>query len=308
MALPKELWLGTIQEQLFKNDEFLNTVGQDHSAYVTNTTVHVPQAGANPTISKNLSSFPASIGSRTDVDLTYSMNLYYSEPIRVGIDETQYLSYDKRSSVLASHLKKLRNVIGNNTLYSWAAAGAANIVETSGSAVGTALAPSATGNRNAITLADFRSASAILDAQDLNPADDRYAIIPAALYWQLMGDTAIQKHLEWGGSPTSPTGKLPMVAGIKLIMRSSVAVYDNTATPVIKTVNDEGTPTSPASTDNLGCLVISSSYVSKALGDIKVFANDNVAEYYGDILSAVVCHGAAKLRTNAEGIVSIVQQ
>lgn len=308
MALPKELWLGTIQEQLFKNDEFLNTVGVDHSAYVNNLTVHVPQAGANPTISKNLNVFPAAIGSRTDVDLTYNMNLYYSEPIRVGFDETAFLSYDKRASVMSAHMKKLRNVIGNNTLYSWAAAGAANIVETTGSAVNTALAPSATGNRNAITLADFRSASAILDAQDLNPADERFAIIPSALYWQLMGDSNITKHLEWGGSAVAPSGMLPMVAGIKLIKRSSVVVYDNTATPVIKTVNDEGTPTSPASTDNLGCLVISSSYVSKALGAINVYANDGVAEFYGDVISATVAHGAAKLRTNAEGIVAIVQQ
>jgi hypothetical protein len=218
------------------------------------------------------------------------------------------LSYDKRASVLSAHLKKLRNVIGNNTLYSWAAAGAANIVETTGSAVGGVNAPSATGNRNAIAFADISNANAILDGQDLNPADDRYLILPAGLYWQLMRDSAIQKHLEWGGSAVSPTGKLPMVAGCKIISRSSVVVYDNTGTPVIKTINDEGTPSSPAATDNLGALLISSSYVSKALGEIKVFANDNVAEFYGDILSAVVCHGSAKLRTNAEGIVAIVQQ
>lgn len=308
MALNKELWLGTIQKQLFKNDQFLTTVGQDHSAYVNNRTVHIPQAGSNPTISKNLNVFPAAVGSRTDADLTYNIDLFYSQPIRVGVDETQYLSYDKRASVLDSHLNKMRNVIGNNTLYAWAAAGAANIVETSGSAVATALAPSATGNRNAITLADFRSAAAILDAQDLNPGDERFAIIPAALYWQLMGDTAIQKHLEWGGSAVSPTGKLPMVAGIKLIQRSSVVVYDNTGTPVIKTINDEGTPSSPASTDNLGCLVISSSYVSRAMGAINVYTNDNDPQYFGDIMSVSVAHGAAKMRTNAEGIVSIVQQ
>lgn len=310
MALDKELWLANIQEQLFKSDEFLTAVGIDHSAYVNNITVHIPQAGANPTISKNLSVFPAAIGSRTDADLTYNMDLYYSSPIRVGKDETQYISYDKRSSVLSSHIKKLRNVLGNNTLYKWAASTSANSdaqVRTTGANSLTALAPGASGNRKVPTLTDFYNANAILDAQDLNPADNRYAIIPSAMYWQLINDSNISKNLEWGASPVAPSGKVPMIAGITLLKRSSVLVFDNTGTPVIKTVNDEGVPSSTASTDNMGILVVSESYVSKALGSIEVYENNKVAEYYGDILSAVVPFGASKMRTNGEGIVSIIQ-
>jgi hypothetical protein len=308
MALNKELWLQTIQEQLFKNDEFLNTVGLDHSGYVTNRTVHIPQAGSNPTISKNLTVFPAPVGTRTDADLTYNIDLYYSQPIRIGVDETQYLSYDKRASVLSSHLKKMRNVIGNNTLYSWTPTLAAgNFVRTTGTAVATALAPSATGTRKMVTLADFYNASALLDAQDLNPADSRYAIIPSSMYWQLVADTNISKFLEWGSDPVAPSGKVPMIAGIKLLKRSSATVFDATATPVIKTVNDEGTPSSPAATDNLGILVVSESYVSKAIGAMDVYNEEKSPTYYGDILSVVVAQGASKMRTNAEGIVSIIQ-
>jgi hypothetical protein len=308
MALPKELWLGTIQEQLFKNDEFLNTVGLDHSAYVTNRTVHIPQAGSNPTISKNLSVFPAPIGTRTDADLTYNIDLFYSQPIRVGIDETQYLSYDKRASVLSSHLKKMRNVIGNNTLYTWAAAGAANIVRTTGAtATADALAPGATGTRKPLTLNDFYAASAILDGQDLNPADARYAVIPASMYWQLLKDSNITKALEWGSNPVAPSGRVPMIAGITLLRRSSGVVYDNTGTPVIKTVNDEGVPTATATSDNLAVQVFSESYVSKAIGQIDVYQLENDPSYYGNIMSITVAQGASKMRTNAEGIVSIVQ-
>jgi hypothetical protein len=308
MALNKELWLQTIQEQLFKNDEFLNTVGLDHSGYVTNRTVHIPQAGSNPTISKNLTVFPAPVGTRTDADLTYNIDLYYSQPIRIGVDETQYLSYDKRASVLSSHLKKMRNVIGNNTLYSWTPTlTASNHVRTTGSALGTALAPSATGTRKIPTLADFYNASALLDAQDLNPADSRYAIIPSAMYWQLLADTNISKFLDWGSDAVAPTGKVPMIAGIKLLKRSSGIVFDATATPVIKTVNDEGTPSSPAATDNMGILVVSESYVSKAIGAMDVYNEEKSPTYYGDILSVVVAQGASKMRTSAEGIVAIVQ-
>ncbi len=306
MALNKELWLTTIEEQLFKNDEFMTVVGLDHSSYVNNRTVHIPQAGSNPTISKNLSTFPAAVGSRTDADLTYNVDLFYSQPIRVGVDETQYLSYDKRASVLSSHLKKMRNVIGNNTLYEWAGGvPTASIIRTSGSATAKALAPSATGTRKDPTLEDFFSANSILDMQNLNPADARYAIVPANMYWALINDTNIKKSLEWGASPVAPSGKVPMIAGITLLKRSTVTVWDNT--PAIKTVNDEGTPSSPATSDNLGILIISESYVSRAMGAIDVYTKDKDPQYFGDIMSVSVAHGASKMRTNGEGIVALVQ-
>lgn len=306
MALNKELWLTTIEEQLFKNDEFMTVVGLDHSPYVNNRTVHIPQAGSNPIISKNLTTFPAAVGSRTDADLTYNVDLFYSQPIRVGVDETQYLSYDKRASVLSSHLKKMRNVIGNNTLYEWAGGvPTASIIRTSGSATAKALAPSATGTRKDPTLEDFFSANSILDMQNLNPADARYAIVPANMYWALINDTNIKKSLEWGASPVAPSGKVPMIAGITLLKRSTVTVWDNT--PAIKTVNDEGTPSSPATSDNLGILIISESYVSRAMGAIDVYTKDKDPQYFGDIMSVSVAHGASKMRTNGEGIVALVQ-
>lgn len=306
MALQKEIWIADIEKQLFASNKFMEVVGKDHSAYVSNITVHVPQAGARPSVAKNRNILPASISQRTDVDLTYNLSQYSSEPTLItDLDELQ-ISYSKRQDVLESHIKTLSDSIANNTLYSWAPSGASRLVRTTGSAVATALAPSATGTRKAITLADIRSAAAILDKDNVLD-EERYCILPSDMYWQLMGDTAIQKALEFG-RPTQIMGELPMVAGIFIIKRSSVVVYDNTGTPVIKAVNDAGVPSAPASSDNMGALVVSKSYVCKAKGAIKVYADEDKPEYYGSIFSAQVQHGAAKLRTNQEGIVAIVQE
>lgn len=306
MALQREIWIQDIQENLFANNTFLKTVGLDHSAYVSFKTVHVPQAGSNPSVTKNRNSYPASINQRTDADLTYDLSEFTAEPILITDIENLQISYNKRQSVLKQNIDKLSNVIANNTLYAWAASGSSRIVRTTGSASSTALAPSATSTRLALTLADLRSAAAKLDKDDVDPNDPRYCILPSDMYWQLLSDDAVRKALEFG-KPTQISGELPMVAGIYLIKRSSVVVYDNTATPVIKTIGDEGTPSSPTTTDNLGALVISSSYVSKALGDIKVFADEDKPEYYGSIFSSLVMQGAAKLRTNQEGVVAIIQ-
>lgn len=306
MALNKEIWEQSIQEQLFLNDEFMNTVGIDHSMYVNNKTVHIPQAGANPTIGKNISSFPMTVSGRTDTDLTYDMNIYYAPPIRIGTEETQWISYEKRASVLQASVNKLRNVAGNNTLYSWGGAiPSGSIVRTSGTATAKALAPSATGTRKDPKLEDFFNARAILGMQNLNPGDSIWGIVPENMYWALINDDNIKKALEWGAEPTAPGGKVAMIAGVKLLRRSAVTVWDSSA--VIKTVGDEGTPTSATTSDNLGILVVSNSYVSKALGGIDVFTKEKDPEYFGDIISATVVHGSSKMRTNGEGLAAIVQ-
>ena len=273
---------------------------------MNNRTVHVPQAGANPTISKNLSQFPAEVTTRTDSDLTYNIDLFYSQPIRVGVDETQYISYNKMASVTQAHMKKLSNVVGNNMLYKWASGvPTSSIITTTGATSGAALAPSATGTRKVPLSDDFFSAAAILDSQNLNPGDRRFAIIPSSMYWRLINDDKIKKFLEWGENPVTPTGKVAQIAGISLLKRSTVAVFDNSQ--VLKSVDDEGTPSSAATSDNMGILIISESYVSRAFGAVDLFLQPQNPMFYGDIISAVVPAGGNVMRTNGEGIVALVQ-
>jgi hypothetical protein len=304
MALQKEIWIADIQENLYANNMFLGQVGLDHSAFVNFKTVHIPQAGARPAVVANRSSLPATIAGRTDAEVTYSMNEYTTDPLLLPNIDTLQLSYDKRMSLLSNSISTLSDSIANKTLYAWAPL-LANSVRTSGTAVATALAPSATGTRNGLTLVDVRNALRILDKSNFNPNEERYLILPADMYYQLLADAGISQYLQWGAE-TQITGKVPMILGCKLIVRSSVVVYDTSG--VIKATGDSGVPSSPAATDNYGAILISKSAASRALGDIKVFGQEDRPDYYGSIFSALVMHGAAKMRTNGEGIVGIIQQ
>ena len=306
MALNKEQWLSDIQENLFKNNAIINRA-VNHDGFVNYKTVHVPQAGANPTISKNLGSFPATITQRTDSELTYSMDVYYVQPIHIEAgQETSYLSYDKRMSVLNQNINTLEDVLTNNALYKWAPAGATRFVRTTGTAVGTALAPSATGNRNAITLADILKAKSILDSENV-PAEGRVLLLPSDMYnAQLLAIQDVYQQQSYGQSAL-PSGVVTRIHGFDIMIRSTVLVYDNTATPVIKTVADSGTPSSPAATDNLAALAYHPSFVAKAMGSTEVFITEQVAEYYGSIVSAFQLFGASKMRTSQIGVVAIIQ-
>lgn len=67
MAIIQEVWAGVVQEALNQNADFI-PYSTDHSAYIAYGTVHVPQSGANPTVIVNPTSFPLTIGQRTDTD------------------------------------------------------------------------------------------------------------------------------------------------------------------------------------------------------------------------------------------------
>lgn len=306
MALDREQWLADIQENLFKDNAIINRA-TNHDGFVNYKTVHVPQAGANPTITKNLGSFPATISQRTDSELTYSMDTYYVEPIHIERgQETAFISYDKRMSILNQHIKTLEEVLTNQALYKWAPAGAGTFVKTTGSAVSSALAPSATSTRLAITLADILKAKAILDEANV-PAEGRILVMPSSMYnGQLLAISDVYSQQVYGQSAL-PSGVVNRIHGFDIMVRSTVVVYDNTGTPVLKSVNDSGVPSSPAATDNLACLAYHPSFVAKAKGNADVFINENDPAYYGSIVSALQLFGASKMRTSQTGIVAIVQ-
>ena len=214
MALDREQWLADIQENLFKDNAIINRA-VNHDGFVNYKTVHVPQAGANPTITKNLGSFPATITQRTDSELTYSMDTYYVEPIHIEAgQETAFLSYEKRMSVLNQNIATLEEALVNNALYKWAPSGSTRLVRTTGTGTTNALAPSATGNRNAITLADILSAKAILDAENV-PASGRILLLPSSMYnAQLLAIADVYQAQSYGQSAL-PSGVVTVTRTLK---------------------------------------------------------------------------------------------
>lgn len=305
MALEQEIWSKDISENLYQNNLFMNKA-TDHSMWVQYKTVHVPQAGSRPSVEKNRSVLPAVITQRTDSELTYSLSSYTSEPTLVTNLEELQISYQKRMSVISNTIDTLGDVVSNQTLYAWAPSGATRQVRTTGAASALALAPSATGTRLSIELANISKAKAILDAENIQQ-DGRILLMPSDIYnTQFLAISNVQSAYAYG-TPTLPSGVVNRVFGFDIMLRPAVLVYDNTGTPVIKAISADGTPTSPATTDNMACLAYHPKYVAHALGAITSFYEEQSPIYYGNIYSAEVMHGASKLRTDQKGVVAIIQ-
>jgi hypothetical protein len=305
MALEQDIWSKDISENLYQNNLFMNRA-TDHSMWVAFKTVHVPQAGSAPAVYKNRAVLPATISQRTDSELTYNLSSYTSDPVLVTNLEELQISYSKRMSVISNTVDVLGDVVSNQTLYAWAPTGATRQVRTSGTADGLALAPSATGTRKAITLNDIAAAKSILDIDNV-PQDGRVLLMPASEYnSHFLAISNVQAAYAYG-APTLPSGVVNRIFGFDIMMRPAVLVYDNTATPVIKAIDADGTPTTEAATDNMASLAYHPKMVAHALGSITSFYEEQSPLYYGNIYSAELMHGASKLRTDQKGIVAIIQ-
>lgn len=299
MAVSVELWAKLIQDNIFKQNPHLLHAFKADDYVLQGSVVHIPQAGAKPTVVKNRSSFPATAVRRTDTDITYALDTYTTDPTHIYRAEETEISYDKMMSVFGEHLNVLNEVIGDAMIYKWRAEAAANILRTTGGAVLSHL-PSATGNRNIFLKEDLKRAATRMNILNI-PKNDRYALLDPEMFGQLMDDADLKKR-DVGMELDMKNGVIFRLYGFNLLERSTAGIYTNAGTPVAKDYDAAG-----AATDNAAVLCWQKDAVESATGTIEVFENQKDPLYYGDIISGLVKFGGRKRRTNGEGVVAIVQ-
>ena len=118
MALQTEIWIASIIEGLFADNSFAAR-SIDHSAFVNNRKVHVPNAGAGPNVVKNRVTLPAAITVRTDNDVEYEIDSFTTDPVRIRLSEAVELSYAKRESVIRVSRAKLIDSVYDSLLAAW---------------------------------------------------------------------------------------------------------------------------------------------------------------------------------------------
>lgn len=309
MSINKEVWISTIEENLYPQSEFIN-YSMDFTAYVNNAVCHVPNAGALPTVTMNRNSFPAAVVSRVDQDLTFNLNEYSVAPVFIQFSEELEINYNKRESILYNMVEVLRQTIGNVTAYNWSPAavvsGVTRFVKTTGAYTANALAPSATSVRSGMTLQDIASVKTILDA-DFVSDNDRFLMIPSAIYNNQLLQISELIELYKFGSATLPTGVINKIYGFNIMTRPQVSTYTSAATPVLETITGAGYPASPGATSNMAALAWHKGSVCSAKGETKVYFSEDRPEYFGSMFSAVVRQGATIIRSDGKGVAVIIQ-
>jgi hypothetical protein len=308
MAVQKEIWVKDIKDKLFAGVEFVKN-SQSHDEFVDNLTVHIPQAGALPAVSKNRSVFPGTISQRTDTDNYYSLAEFTTDPILIRDLEAMQISYNKRQSILNHHIRTLNDRLGLEALYNWCGSGlvtaSGQIVLTTGTGTTTIAPPGSTSSTKGILLADIATAASKLDEDDV-PGENRFLVMPSKAYWNFVEVNKAQLlNLDYNKGLTNgdiANGIVAKVYKFNIITRSYTVVFADAATPTIKAVG-----AATATSDVWGMVGWQADCVAKALGDVKMYINEDQAAYYGTIISAAVNFGCVKGRSDAKGIVTIVQ-
>ncbi len=291
MALNKQIWLSTIQENFYPNDSFA-AHSVDDSAFVTYKTVHVPNAGAPSGVVINRTTKPASVNQRTDNELTYDIDELTTNPIHIPNVDTVELSYDKRQSVLMNDRQQLQKFAMENLLYKWAETN--TTIKTSGDATAAHTSTTATGTRKKITKGDVLKIATKMNVDDV-PLEGRYLLLDASMYNDLLTDLTDKELSAYLASANAQGGVLGRLYGFDIMMRSRVLRLNDSA--VVKW-DAEGVATEVAAglAWQQGC-------VSRALGEIKMFDSTDNPLYYGDIYSFLLRTGGALRRYDKKGVI-----
>lgn len=303
MAIQTEVWVADIMDNLFFENEFIN-LAVDHSGFVNNITVHVPQAGSNPSVVVNRSDDETAVTRRTDDDLTYNLSNYTTDPVLIKDIESLQVSYSKRASVTGQHIAVLNEKIAVETLYKWAVSGStAAVIRTTGDEDGDVALPSstATGTRLLLTKTDIAKAAAKMDLQKA-PKSGRFLVIPTCMFYGLFNDSELLKIRAIVGEDMLKMGVVGELFGFNIIVRGEVVRYTSAGTNTLKS-----STAADAATDCAGAVGFSRFMVSQAKGSVAVYINEKVAKSYGDIFSAEVNHGASRMRNDNAGVVCIAQ-
>lgn len=298
MAIQKEIWEGDIVESLWaENPHLAHCVNADQYV-LAGKVVHIPQAGTSPGVKKNRTELPATVTKRTDVDITYAIDEFTSDPVHIPDADTCELSYDKRNSVLLDTKNAINETVGVTMIAAWAPTAASRLIKTTGDAVPGHL-NGATGNRKKITLADLKAAQLQFNKDNV-PSADRYILIDANMYDQLTDQLTETQHRDFSRAYDEKTGVLGKLYGFNIMQRSYVLAY--TGGGSLKTLGAAG-----AATDNAAALCWHKASVERALGDVKFFEDQGNPQYYGDIYSALVRMGGRIRRQDNKGVLAIVQ-
>lgn len=317
LGVNPEIWVDYVVGNLFKDNEFM-LQSVDESQYVIGVgVVHIPQAGAPSGVKRNRQLLPATITRRSDIDVTYVLDEFTTDPrIIPNIDQAE-LSYDKMDSCMMEDMMYLRQFIAEDMIYQWRPS---FFVRTSGASTPAHVGTSA---KKAITVQDFVTAKETMNKWGI-PKADRYCLIDTDMKGQLVAELKANANRDYSVIYNPLTGEIDKLEGFKLFERQNALVasaptitqvagllYRWTSTDLTYTPEQvasvEAGDTSYASTACAVALCWHKSMVARAVGQTEMFDDQGNPQYYGDIYSFLQRAGGRKRRGDGKGVIGIIQ-
>lgn len=320
VGVTPEIWTGYIVENIFKNNEFiLHSI--DESQYVLQgDVVHVPQAGSPSGVKRNRTSLPATVTRRSDIDVTYALDEFTTDPRFIPEADKMELSYDKVASCMSEDMSYLQQVIGDTMLWNWRPKYYIKASKTKSADY----LVHGTGARTGLCVDDFSKAKTVFDRWRV-PHDGRCVILSTDMYKQICDDVRNSTNENLSAIYDHANGRLLKLEGFTIYERATVLLASNsTLSPVAGTQYFQFASTDlnytpeeyedilggDKTVDNTACeigLFWHPNFVRRALGATKMFNNDGDPTYYGDIYSFLQKGGGRMSRGDGRGVLGVIQ-
>ena len=292
-----------IQPQLFRSNMWINRARND-DAFIKYNTVELAHSGTIPGATVNRTILPAAIAPRTDSPTNYPLEEITVDPVLIGTSEELIVAYNKRQSILEQQANVIMQKMGDRCIQKWAAgADTAHKIASTGSARSAGNTNGAQiGNRKAFTIADLAAVQKIFFQDNLpNNLDsiNGVAIVTPAQYDDFMLIAQFTQYLQYG-TAVIPEGVMKRAFGFDFYVRNLVAVLDNSN--ALKAEGAAGT-----TSDQDAAIFFHPNMVRRAVGPYVPFINENKAEYFGSLFSALLRFGASPVRNDNKGIVLLYE-
>lgn len=318
MAVTPEAWTNYIIENLFKDNEFILS-SIDESQYVIGVgVVHIPQAGSPSGVKRNRTSLPATITRRKDIDVTYVLDEFTTDPRFIPDIDKAELSYDKMDSCMSEDMMYLKQFVAEAMLYNWRPK---YFIKTTGL---DATATFGTGNRKSVALDDFIKAKEVFNKWNVSKAD-RFVIISTDMKGQLVRELKATSARDFSAIYDPITGDIKKLETFTIYERSTALLASNTTLTAVtgkgyyrwtstdltytpeEIVDIESGDKNVASTASEYALFWQKTGVARAMGVTKMFDDQGNPQYYGDIYSFLQRAGGRARRADGYSVLGLIQ-
>lgn len=261
--LTKEIWLSDIMEAFIPNRAFLSATS-NMDQFVDNDKINLAEAGVDPAVLINNSTYPVPFAERSDTPLELVLDVYDTEGTVLRNAELIELAYDKRASVVAGHKTALLNKFSQKAIHAYAPASDDTytpVLSTSGAVAG---------GFKVMKFEDILDLKTRFD--DLDAPEDRVLVLAPAHFNQLAKqDLVLMKAIMQGGD---------RLFGFQIFTFSKTPRYNKTTGAKVAF----GAVPAPT-TDTMASVAWCQGEVMRALGTFDMFERLKDPEQKGDIIN-----------------------
>lgn len=265
-GLNKEVWTSQIMEGFYPDSSFLN-YAKNMSEFVDNDKINLADAGLNPEVLINNTTYPINIEKRNDKPISIELDTFETVNTVVRRPETIEYAYDKLESVIQGHRNALQAKCGMKAAHAFAPAGNSEftpVIETTGGASGT---------RKRLSYTDIITLKEAYDECDI-PLEDRFLVLdPKHVSDLLLEDLKIFKNLT-----NLQDGKPFNFAGFNMLQFSKTPRYTKVEGVWVKAAFGAVNGT------NFSSFAFQAKEVMKADGNVFMYAKENDPEQRGTIV------------------------